>query len=156
MVHHTNFNNMNQRGFTLIELLIAIAMIGILAATAIIMINPLEQIKKGRDAQRKYDLLQIRNVLEAYNSDNNLYPTNLVWGSTWLPYMAKVPKDQLSSQNYYYKVADDHSWYRLYARLERCADPQILTGAECTKCNYSVTSSNVAPEADNALSCGNL
>ncbi len=142
---------MNQRGFTLIELLIAIAMIGILAATAVAIINPLEQIKKGRDAQRKNDLIQIRNALDAYNSDNNRYPAandqqinDAHWGDPWPPYMVKVPKDPLAGQSYSYQVAEDGSWFRLYATLERCNDQQIIPGSNCSSNNYLVSSTNIA------------
>lgn len=63
-----------KRGFTLIELLIVIAIIGVLAAGILIIINPLGQLKKARDAQRKSALAQVRNALDAYAVFNGKYP----------------------------------------------------------------------------------
>lgn len=144
------------RGFTLIELLVAIAMIGVLSVTAVAMINPLEQIKKTRDAQRKHHLLQIRNALDAYNADNNFYPSSdnnkikdgntvINWGDAWQPYMASLPKDPLSpKQDYYYEVSEDKTWYRVHARLEKSNDPQIIPGSESSPYNFAISSTNIA------------
>ena len=148
IIHNSLFMIPSHRGFTLIELLIAIAIIGVLAVASIVMINPLEQIKKSRDAQRKQDLRQLQIALESYNSDNNLYPADdgsggiagVSWGSSWLPYIAKVPKDPLSTQSYRYTSTG--RTYRVDAILENCKDPQII--GDCAYFNYQVTSSNVA------------
>ncbi len=69
--------NKFSRGFTLIELLVVIAIIGVLASGVLVAINPLEQIKKARDAQRKQDLAQIQKPLEVYYNDNGRDPTLL-------------------------------------------------------------------------------
>ncbi|MEK7533780.1 MAG: DUF1554 domain-containing protein [Patescibacteria group bacterium] len=146
-IHHN-------RGFTLIELLIAIAMIGILVMAMVTILNPSEQLKKGRDAQRKQDLRQLQIALESFNADNNKYPDlyNLFggadpWGQAWLPYMAKIPKDPISpKQDYYYQLpyVANGRWYTLYAKLEHCPDPQMIPGASCTYYNYAVASPNIA------------
>lgn len=144
------------RGFTLIEILIAIAIIGVLSTIGIAMLNPLEQTKKGRDAQRKNDLFAIRNALDAYNSDNNFYPSSdnnkikdgdnvISWGDAWEPYIIKLPKDPLSpQQDYYYEVAKDKTWYKVFARLERSDDPQIIHGSESSFYNFAISSTNIA------------
>ena len=61
-------------GFTLIELLIVIAVIGILAASVLALINPLEQFAKARDAERKNTLRELANALERYMIKNRIYP----------------------------------------------------------------------------------
>src|SRR3990172_3939598 len=63
-------------GFTLIELLVTIALVGVLAVTATI-INPVTQLQKARDSQRKSDLKLIQSVLEFHISDNGYYPASL-------------------------------------------------------------------------------
>lgn len=141
-------------GFTLIELLVAVAITSVLAGSAFFVLNPSAQLAKARDAQRKNDLGQIRNALDAYYSDYSVFPNatsgiinGIEWGNPWPPdppyYMIKVPKDPLSSQNYNYE--SDGTSYRLYAKLERCSD----SGAGCMfaplpNYNYVVSSSNLA------------
>ena len=61
-------------GFTLIELLVVIAVLGVLAAGLIVIINPLGQMAKARDAGRKSALKQIANALESYFVFNGKYP----------------------------------------------------------------------------------
>lgn len=136
------------RGFTLIELMVAITVIGILAGALLIVINPVEQLKKGRDAQRKHDLSQVQKALEVYFNDKGRYPANgeIVWGSTWPGYMEVTPKDPVQGQSYGYDVLDNGASYRLFAKLERCWDAQIMPGVtncETAPYNYSVVSSNL-------------
>lgn len=71
------------KGFTLIELLIVIAIIGILAAGLIVLVNPLAQFQKARDAGRKSDIRAIKIALEAYYNDKGTYPS-CVSGSDWV------------------------------------------------------------------------
>lgn len=145
---------MNKNGFTLIELLIVISILGVLVTALFTVVNPFEQIKKSRDAQRKHDLAQITRGLELYNNDNNRYPlatsaneiTNASWGSPWPTYMEVVPKDPVTTRTYAYQAATNGSWYRLFAKLERCSDNQIIAGIDCATepYNYSVVSPNVS------------
>lgn len=120
------------------------------------IINPVGQLMKARDAQRKSDLAQIQRALETYYNDFGYYPPQctatdfrikrldgncVVWGSTlsttnFSPYINSVPNDPLSSQNYVYyssPTTGAQSYY-LYTSLERGAqDPQACNqGAQCT------------------------
>ena len=70
-------------GFTLIELLIVIAVIGILAASVLTLINPFEQFAKARDAERKKTLRELANGLERYYIKKGSYPqTSGIWFSS--------------------------------------------------------------------------
>lgn len=51
------------RGFTLVELLVVIAIIGILTAVVILIINPLELMKRGRDSIRMKDLSNLQSAI---------------------------------------------------------------------------------------------
>lgn len=50
-------------GFTLVELLVVIAIIAILAAVVVLIINPLEFTRRGRDAARLSDLANLQNAI---------------------------------------------------------------------------------------------
>ncbi len=149
------------RGFTLIELLIVMAVIGVLAASVLFILNPLEQLAKAHDSSRKNDLSQIQNALESYYSDNGSYPPTVSFGGSFSPYMTKVPNDPKDPETVYvyYLSADGQSYY-LYASLERSVDSGACNaGAACVSlsanslsetacgkiCNYGVSSPNVTP-----------
>lgn len=51
------------KGFTLVELLIVIAIIAILAAIVVLIINPLELTRRGRDAARLSDLANLQQAI---------------------------------------------------------------------------------------------
>ncbi len=50
-------------GFTLVELLVVIAIIAILAAVVVLIINPLELTRRGRDAARLTDFANLQNAI---------------------------------------------------------------------------------------------
>ena len=51
------------RGFTLVELLVVIAIIAILAAVVVLIINPLELTRRGRDSARLTDLANLQQAI---------------------------------------------------------------------------------------------
>lgn len=55
--------NSKTEGFTLVELLVVIAIIAILAAIVVLIINPLELTRRGRDAARLTDLASLQNAI---------------------------------------------------------------------------------------------
>ncbi|MCL5004683.1 MAG: type II secretion system GspH family protein [Patescibacteria group bacterium] len=56
----------NKKGFTLLELLIVIAILAVLGAIVIFLLNPTETLKKARDSQRISDLSTIKTALGIY------------------------------------------------------------------------------------------
>jgi prepilin-type N-terminal cleavage/methylation domain-containing protein len=68
-------------GFTLVELLIVIAVLGILVTVGIVVLNPVAQLQKSRDAARKATLRDVQNALEQYYTDNGVYPNPNVYAS---------------------------------------------------------------------------
>ncbi len=66
----------SNKGFTLIELLIVVAIIGILAAIAIPQFSAYRE--KAYNAAANSDLKNLKTGFEAYNSDNQAYPTVVV------------------------------------------------------------------------------
>ncbi|MDP2638086.1 MAG: 6-bladed beta-propeller [Candidatus Levybacteria bacterium] len=137
----------SQTGFTLIELLVAIGIIGVLAGSLLIVLNPGVQIAKAHDAQRKNDLEQIKIALDTYYNDNNKYPAQM--SDLVSSYMPKLPQDPVSSQSYCYEIASGGSVYRLSAKLENSSDPQVVPDVTCSgnNYNYAVTSTNTSNTA---------
>jgi len=71
----------HQKGFTLVELLVVIAIIGILAALGLYGFTTAQ--KKARDTQRRNDLKELKQALEAYaGSHNGFYPLSTYNGNS--------------------------------------------------------------------------
>jgi type II secretion system protein G len=119
-----------QEGFTLLELLIVIVIIGILAL--IIVPGLASGPKRARDTTRKTDIRALKNALETYYNDNNVYPTgtnvNVSTLTVLVPdYLKTIPNDPKAGQNYTYTSASGTS-YTLEATLETPNDPQRKSG----------------------------
>src|SRR4030042_3819461 len=148
--------NKFQLGFTLVELLVVMAILGIL--TVITLGNFRTSQIKARDAQRKSDLRQISNALEAYYNDYTRYPSANTAGKMlaclceegdepcdWdseagyrefcdansTVYMSKVPGDPVSSTDFPYCYQSDGSYYKIYAKLENEKDPEAKLDVPC-------------------------
>jgi prepilin-type N-terminal cleavage/methylation domain-containing protein len=67
----------SRSGFTLIELLIVIGILGILAAGLLAAVDPIEQLKKGRDTQRRTISVELNNALTRYYAVYGSMP----WGT---------------------------------------------------------------------------
>jgi len=92
-----------KRGFTLIELLVVISIIGILAGLTLSSYSGAQ--KQARDSQRRSDLNQYRNALEAYAASNGgKYPSSGgastctsvsdICGTTYFsPFISSCPQD---------------------------------------------------------------
>lgn len=133
-----------QRGFTFIELLIVIALIGILAAGLLLLIDPAAQLRKGRDVQRKSDLRQIQAGLELYRADQDTYPLSLpscgsalaIGGAT---YLQQIPCDPRNTGNYVYHYTPTGTTYTLTACLENVTDAQKDTTNNNSYCTGGTT-----------------
>ena len=139
------------KGFTLIELLISLAIIG--TVTSFIMVNLLSARERGRDAERKSELQQLRTALELYRNDQGVYPTaplpacNAALAVSGTTYIQKVPCDPTNSGQYVYTYLNPTtSTYTLVTCLENENDKQKDTTNNATYCtgttNWSFTLNN--------------
>jgi general secretion pathway protein G len=131
-------------GFTLIELLIVIALLGVLASSLIVLINPVAQFQRARDAQRKADIRQIQSALEMYRSDVGEYPLTAAgptcggaFTNAGITYLAKVPCDPKGGGYVY--TATVVTAYTLRACLENANDPQKDAADTCAGSTVSYT-----------------
>lgn len=79
------------RGFTMIELLVVIAVIGILAVALLATLNPLEQIRKGRDTRTRSDASQLTSAIERYNASLGYFPWQASEGEDLAGASADIP-----------------------------------------------------------------
>ncbi len=61
---------MLKRGFTLLEILLVIALIGVLLATVLRLVNPQKRFGDVNNLQRKSDVLSIYTAINQYREDN--------------------------------------------------------------------------------------
>lgn len=124
----------SRRGFTVIELLVVIGLIAVLAGVLVVLVNPVGQLQKSRDARRKVDIRQIQSALELYRADQLAYPdasalatcgvslTGSVNGST-VTYISKIPCDPKGGVYVYAPDGPPALNYTLKACLENASDP---------------------------------
>lgn len=121
-------------GFTLIELLVVVAILSVLIVFLALIIDPLKQINKTKDAQRDHDFLQIKNALDVYYNDHNCYPISIPFGQEWTEattlYMKKVPQDpDYPRLQYVYQIDFLEScpqWNVIYARHREEPSSKII------------------------------
>lgn len=123
----------NFKGFTLVELLVAVAILAVLTVVGLMVINPVAQFNKTRDARRKSDLAQIKRALLMYHNDEGEYPSTdafLSSGTAWtrpahpdVIYMKTVPVDPSAGYYSYSLTAPEE--YCLWATLQNTIDPDI-------------------------------
>jgi len=61
---------MNKNGLTLIELLVVITILAILATFSVLALNPVEILKKARDAKRISDITQLKQAIDLTLADD--------------------------------------------------------------------------------------
>ena len=109
-----------KKAFTLVELLVVVAIIGLLSTLSVVALNSARA--KARDSRRLSDIKQLRTALDMYYDSAGTYPDSLTPGSPLsyggMIFLAKVPDDPLSSQNYNYTKTEGGQNYTIDFTLE--------------------------------------
>lgn len=126
----------DQKGFTLVELLVVIAIIGVLAGAVLLVLNPAQILRNGRNAKRleEVDAVNKAVALALANNDitittaqtgNSGADTLVVTGGGWVKfdsgtlagYLSTLPLDPSPGDPYYYGT-DTSGNYEINAILE--------------------------------------
>jgi general secretion pathway protein G len=126
-----------QKGFTLIELLVVISIVSLLSSVVATGLTSARA--KARDSKRIQELIQMRNALELYRTDNNDYPlpndgigdqfqsysihdkwknTNGASGNfpaQLSPYLSKLPVDPINNDVPGFGSGAHFYWYYKYS-----------------------------------------
>jgi general secretion pathway protein G len=102
-----------ERGFTLIELLVVVAIVGILAATAVGQYR--KSIVRAKEAVLKENLFVMRTQINLYFADKGRYPFDLN-ALVDDNYLRTIPNDPITESN--------ETWITEYAELD---DADITT-----------------------------
>lgn len=109
-----------KKAFTLVELLVVIAIIALLSTLSVVALNSARA--KSRDARRLSDIKNIQTALEMYFDTAGEYPTILTAGGELsyggLVFLAKVPSDPISSNQYNYAQTESGQSYTLDFTVE--------------------------------------
>lgn len=145
-------------GFTLVELLVVIAIIAILAAVVVLVINPLELTRRGRDAARLTDLSNLQSAINVAVQESTgsgvvtilckasgEYPctgpshtgTRASDGSGWVKAdlgsqksvsVSTLPIDPINSAAYHYTYCANNDAWEIDAVLESDQQKGKMTG----------------------------
>lgn len=86
-------NNIYKKGFTLIEILVVLAII----ATLLSLVAPkyFNVIDRSKETTLKHDLITMRDAIDKFYSDRNVYPDSLE-ELVQLKYLRAIPEDPIT------------------------------------------------------------
>ncbi|OGH14058.1 MAG: hypothetical protein A2687_02225 [Candidatus Levybacteria bacterium RIFCSPHIGHO2_01_FULL_38_26] len=116
------------------ELLIVMGVLAVLIGSLITILDPVTQLKRGRDGTRKSDLSQIQSALELFRADHGCYPHGTCLALAAFPscgnnfsaggvtYMSRIPCDPINAGQHKYTYDSTGTTYNIYSCLENIND----------------------------------
>lgn len=124
------------RGFTLLELLIVISLVAILSVIILIILNPIEQYNKAKDARAEKDISEILTAYERYVTSKGQYPW-MAYKLNWYPFDSAA---LLRSDTYGFGICKGAAGFNLsrYTMAANCnpSDPnqnELIVSGELKK-----------------------
>lgn len=133
-------------GFTLVELLVVIAIIAILAAVVVLIINPLELTRRGRDAARVSDLGNLQTAINVAVQEST--------GSGTVAVLCKVAGTYPcnGSSNSGSRNVDGSGWVKADLSSKSVSVPTLpIDPINDTVSHYTYCANNDSWEIDSAL-----
>lgn len=132
-----NFQIRANSGFTLIELLVVIAIIAILVSIVVVALDPVALIGRSNDSKDRSDAQQIKNALQLYLNDHDVYPDEAVATDQFNAscpdvcltpeYMREIP----AAFDNMYTLGTDTGEYRFGVELSEPDADDISTSVVC-------------------------
>ena len=145
------------QGFTLVELLVVISIIIILATVVMIVINPFETLKRGRDSTRLSDLVNLQQAINVAVQESASTSAQILCkgttapcrgasndassransGSGWVKVdlssqqtvsVPTLPIDPSDGATYHYVYCSDGNAWKIESKLESTKELARLTG----------------------------
>lgn len=145
-------SQVQKSGFTLVELLVVIAIIAILAAVVVLIINPLELTRRGRDAARLTDLSNLQSAINVAVQESTGSSTVAILCKASGLYPCGGPTDTGTS-NIGTRVSDGNGWVKVDLSSQKSVSVPTLPVDPTNSDTYHYTycANNDAWEIDTVL-----
>lgn len=133
-----------------------IGIISLLVGALITLYDPRTQIGKADDAKKRETITQIKNALDAYYQDKNVYPPCIPFPSLTVPcsislpqfspYMNKLPIYSTANGPYYNAAPSSSQWFVITWKKDFTKSASV--GLDCPL--FSTSGCNI-PQLDDAV-----
>ena len=138
--HARSDDHRGEQGFTLIELLITVAVIGIIAAIAVV--NLQSALDKSRQRKTMATMRNVGTAIEAYSNDHSAFPRNGISAAELSAALSdqvykRVETTDAWGNDLAYTSGSDHYTVESYGR-DGADGPQNITRATAREFDYDI------------------